>query len=150
MGLRKFFCLLIVCAVMVGLIPTGAAVTYTNNPVLLEDLPCARLGSALSEYQSSARATSAVNTSISANSGMTIGFSISLEKNETVTFNCSYTPRSASMQFGLIDSSGTFHYIPVDTGSINRSICITTRDNYTLAIWNDSSSTVSVSGYVTY
>lgn len=76
--------------------------------------------------------------------------SFSLESGEEVTINASYSPRSASLDFGLIDSDGIFHYLTVSNGSINKTIGIEKRGSYTLAVRNNSSQTVSVSGFVEY
>lgn len=69
---------------------------------------------------------------------------------ETVTIEATYTPRSASVDFGLITPDGTFYSMPASGGSFNETIRIDQRGYYTLAIRNNSGSTVSVSGTVTY
>lgn len=74
----------------------------------------------------------------------------SLATGEKVTINASYAPTNASVDFGLMDSDGIFHYINVIDGSINQSIQIKEWGKYTLAIRNNSSYTVNVSGFVTY
>ena len=71
-----------------------------------------------------------------------------LEANETVTINASYSPSSASMDFGLVTSDGYFYYINVDNGNINKTIRVEERGNYMLAVRNNSDDTVSVVGYV--
>lgn len=75
---------------------------------------------------------------------------ISLDKDETVTYNCTYTPKSASVDFGIIDSNGVFHYLNCTSGSINKSIKINTAGQYTLAIRNNESYAVTVTGTVRY
>ena len=62
----------------------------------------------------------------------------------------SYTPASASMDFGLIDSDGTFYPVRANNGSINQTIRIDLRENYTFAIRNNSNYTVNVFGFVNY
>ena len=69
---------------------------------------------------------------------------------ETVTINCSFNPASASLDFGLIDSDNVFHYINVTGGSINETIHIDERGDYTFAIRNKSSVSVSVVGFLNY
>lgn len=76
--------------------------------------------------------------------------SFPLEEGETVTIKASYTPFSASVDFGLIAPDGYFYYINVDDGSIDTTIKVDKRGNYTLAVQNNSSETISVSGYVNY
>ena len=73
-----------------------------------------------------------------------------LEAGETVTINASYSPASASMDFGLIAPDGYFYYVNVDSGSINKTIRVDERGNYLLAVRNNSNRTVSVVGYVNY
>lgn len=76
--------------------------------------------------------------------------SFPMEYGETVTITASYTPASASMDFGLIDSDGTFYPVRANNGSINQTIRIDLRGNYTFAIRNNSSYTVNVFGFVNY
>lgn len=82
-------------------------------------------------------------------SGTELIGSFPLEAGETVRINASYSP-DASVDFGLIDSDGRFHYLNVTNGSIDKTIRIEERGNYTFAARNNSSKTVSVSGYVSY
>lgn len=74
--------------------------------------------------------------------------SFSLAAGETVTINASYAPESADMDFGLMDSDGVFHYTNVTDGSIHEDVQIKNWGDYTLAIRNNSSYTVKVSGFV--
>lgn len=96
------------------------------------------------------RATGNFSATVSAGKSRKIGSSFLVEAGETVTFNASYTPRSASVDFGLIDSNDVFHFINVTTGSINSGIEIEERGQYTLAIRNNYSKSIDVSGYVEY
>ena len=68
----------------------------------------------------------------------------------TVTIKAAYTPMDASVDVGLVDSDGAFHYFNVKNGSIDKTIRIETRGNYKLAIRNNSGNVISVSGYVKY
>ena len=76
--------------------------------------------------------------------------SFPLEAGEIVTIKASYSPFSASVDFGLIAPDGLFHFINVTNGSIDESIEVDERGTYTLAIRNNSSKTVNVSGYINY
>ena len=98
----------------------------------------------------STRASGALDVTIPAGTTVSADESFPLESGETVTINCSYSPASASMDFGLLDSDGSFHYLNVTNGSINRSIRVSERGSYTLAIRNNSSSSVRVVGFVNY
>ena len=73
-----------------------------------------------------------------------------LEIGDTVTINCSYSPASTSMDFGVIAPDGYFYYFNVKGGSINRSILVSQRGSYSVAIRNKSTHTVTVVGFVNY
>ena len=73
-----------------------------------------------------------------------------LEAGETVHISAVYTPESASMDFGLVDPDGVFHYINVTDGSIDKTIRVNENGNYTFAVRNNSGQTVKVSGFVKY
>lgn len=75
---------------------------------------------------------------------------VSLDKGELITYNCTYTPESASMDFGLLDSSNVFHYLNCTGGSFSKSIKVDTPGQYTLAIRNNESYAVTVTGTVKY
>lgn len=97
-----------------------------------------------------ARATNRFSMTVSANKLKRADSSFSLSAGEVVTINASYTPASASVDFGLIDSDGVFHYINVKSGSINQGITVDKNGQYTLAVCNNSSSEIAVSGFVDY
>lgn len=73
-----------------------------------------------------------------------------MEAGETVRIYATYSPDNASVDFGLIDPDGIFHYINVTNGTIDKTIVIEERGNYTLAIRNNSGETIQVSGFVKY
>lgn len=97
-----------------------------------------------------ARATGRFSMDISANSSKKASTSFSMEYGETVTIKASYSPFSANVDFGLIDSAGHFHYVTITDGSIDQAIKITERGIYTFAVRNNSAYPISVSGYVNY
>lgn len=96
------------------------------------------------------RAAGYLDFSVPANTIMSASDAFFLDAGETVTINCSYSPASASMDFGLVDSDGIFYSLNVTGGSINKSIQVSERGSYTLAIRNNSSSSVRVVGFVNY
>ena len=98
----------------------------------------------------SARASGSFSTTISANSTVTVGDALPLDAGETVAFDCTYSPASASVDFGLIAPDGYFYSINVTSGSIDKGIRVSERGYYTLAIRNNSSSAVTVTGTVQY
>lgn len=96
------------------------------------------------------RVTGRLNHSISANTITYIGQPISLDKGETITYDCTYTPKSASLDFGYVASDGLFYSINCTTGSINKSIKMDKAGQYTLAICNNESYPVTVTGTINY
>jgi len=74
----------------------------------------------------------------------------SLEIGETITISATYTPRSASVDFGFIAPDGLFYSVSGKNGSVDKTIKVSQRGDYTLAIRNNSSNTVSASGFVNY
>lgn len=135
MGGRKVFCLLLVCAVLSSCLAANAK-------------------AADSEGQESVffitRASGSFKVDIPEKSFFTADTSFSLEAGETVTIKASYTPFTASVDVGLIDSDEVFHFITVTNGSVDQTIEIEERGNYTFAIRNNSSRAVCVSGYINY
>lgn len=87
---------------------------------------------------------------VPANTSRKASTSFPLEAGEVVTIKASYSPFSAKVDFGLIDSSGRFHYVTVTDGSVDEAVTVTERGNYTFAVRNNSAYSISVSGYVNY
>ena len=96
------------------------------------------------------RATGSFDITIKAKSKSTLESSFSLAAGETVRIRASYSPEDASMDFGLLDSDGVYHYINVTTGSIDKTIEVPENGSYTLVIRNNSSKSVKVTGIVRY
>lgn len=141
-----------VCALAVGCFSLSAeAVECQSGEVIpFEDLEHERMGvDALGGY-AALRAFGKIDITVSPNAiaGANEGFY--LEAKETVTINCAYSPTSASLDFGLIDSDSYFHYVSVTGGSINKTIQVNNRGEYILAVRNNSSNAVNVVGFVNY
>ncbi len=96
------------------------------------------------------RATGHFDIDVPAKTLRKAGTSFSMEYGETVTIKASYTPFSANVDFGLIDSKGDFYHFTETDGSVDRTIRISSRGKYTFAVRNNSSYEISVSGYVNY
>ena len=151
---KKILWALLIFAAMTGLFiaPADASDTCVQE-LWLEELESEWVDlSSLVNWEEciSSRATKSINGNIPALSLSSLIEQVSLQANDLVTFNCSYSPSSASMDFGVITSSGRFHYINVKEGSINQAIRISQSGSYTIAIRNNSSQTVSVAGFVEY
>lgn len=99
---------------------------------------------------SCSRATTSVSWSVKANILKEANTTFPLEAGECVTINCSYTPRWADVDFGLIAPDNRFYYLPGEGGSINRAIRIDERGEYRFGVYNKSSNTVSVTGFIEY
>lgn len=95
-------------------------------------------------------ASNSVNQRIPAGTIVVVREKISLDTGETVTFECDYLPKIASVDFGVIDGNNRFYKVTCTTGSINRSIEITQRGQYSLAIRNNASYEITVVGEIHY
>lgn len=135
MWMKKFFCLLLVCAVSVGCLGVDADAVHMSNQEV----------SAVIE-----RASGRFNMEVYAHEVVAADMSFPLEAGETVTINASYSPLSASVDFGLIAPDGLFYSVNATGGSINKAIGVKERGYYTLAVRNNSDFDISVSGFVTY
>lgn len=96
------------------------------------------------------RVSGRIDQSIAANSIVTIDNWISMDVDETIAFNCTYTPKSASVDFGYVDSDSVFHYWNCTNGSISKTMNINNRGEYKIAIRNNASYAVTVTGTVRY
>lgn len=135
MWLKKCTCFLLACVAVFGCLFTPVA--------------AAEIGEQKVEIEER-RASGKFDFDIPAKTLMKASSSFPMEYGETVTITASYTPASASMDFGLIDSDGTFYPVRANNGSINQTIRIDLRGNYTFAIRNNSNYTVNVFGFVNY
>lgn len=95
-------------------------------------------------------ATEAFSMSIPAKSQARADSSFPLAAGETVTIKASYSPFSASVDFGLIAPDGKYYYVNITDGSIDQTIQVNESGDYTLQIRNNSSTEVQVSGFVNY
>lgn len=135
MKVKKLFCLVLACIATISLKCINASATESTNQ---------------GTNASIARASERFSMDIMANSISLADSSFPLEVGERVTIKASYSPFTANVDFGLIAPDGLFYSINVTTGSIDRTIQVNQRGDYTFAVRNNSSETVSVSGYVNY
>mgnify|MGYP001035949701 FL=1 len=139
--MRKVLCKLMICAVIIGCMGMYAGAVYACEDVVLERFELA---------ENISRATGAFETEVAGNTTVAAGSSFLMDVGETVTIDATYSPRSASVDFGLIAPDGLFYPVRGQNGSINKTIEIVERGNYTFAIRNNSSVEISVSGFVKY
>lgn len=130
-NLKRMLCSIVTAAILFGCI--GLSVTAADVPS--NALP---------------RATGNFNITVKPGVTAKRTTKLSLEAGEEVTIRAVYTPDTASVDVGLIDSNNIFHYEPVEDGVIDITIAVETRGNYTFAIRNNGSVEISVSGYVNY
>lgn len=95
-------------------------------------------------------ATGRFNMDVPGNTTVRANSSFPLEVGEVVTIKASYSPFSASVDFGLIAPDGLFYSVNTTTGSFDEAIEVSQRGYYTLAVRNNSSGTIQVSGFVNY
>ena len=139
--MRKVLCKLMICAVVIGCLGMNAGAVYACEDVALKRFELA---------ENISRATGAFETEVAGNTTVAAGSSFLMDVGETVTIDATYSPRSASVDFGLIAPDGLFYPVRGQNGSINKTIEIVERGNYTFAIRNNSSVEISVSGFVNY
>ena len=108
------------------------------------------LSVSVSAFAVTQRATNRVNITAMPNKTATIGTSLSMEADETVTLNCTYSPRTADVDFGLITPRGTFVFVEGEDGNCNQTIQVSQTGDYYFAVRNNSSNDVEVLGYVYY
>ncbi len=140
MQIRKMVCMVLVCVLMIGMftVPASAIETTSNAP------------ERFTAYQVIPFATNSFSMTISAKAKALADTSFSMMSGETVTIKASYAPFDASVDFGLVDSDGVFHYFNITNGSIDKTIRISKSGKYTLQVKNNSNVEVKVSGFVNY
>lgn len=134
---KKILYVALVCAVMMSCVANVAAIQADNmdghSTVVL----------------STTRASGEFEMTVSAKTKAIADSSFPLEAGETVRINASYSP-DGSVDFGLVDEDGIFHYINVKNGSIDKTIRISERGNYKFQVRNNTSVAVKVCGFVRY
>lgn len=130
MKLKRFFSVILACTILLGCFCVNA--------------------SAMDSTEIETRATGRFSMDVPANTTVKASSSFPLEVGEVVTIKASYSPFSASVDFGLIAPDGLFYYVNVTGGSVDHGIKVSQRGNYTFAVCNNSSQEISVSGFVNY
>ena len=96
------------------------------------------------------RATHKVDMTVPADSIVRTETPLSMEAGEVVTISCTYSPRTADVDFGLLTPQKTFRYISGEDGLCRQTIQISQTGNYYFAVRNNSSGPVEILGYVYY
>lgn len=138
--MRKVLCLALAFVSLISCLCMNAGAA----DISASDLDNVSVGAAIM------RASGSFNMSVGAYRRTAADTDFPLAAGETVHIRANYAPEDASMDFGLIDPDGIFHYINVTTGTIDVTIEVPENGNYTLAIRNNSGDTVKVSGLVNY
>lgn len=134
MKMKKTLCMMFACIALIGsFIPNAGAASVE---------PCTS--------ETIARGSGKFNTNLPANDYFTADIEFFLEADETVTIRASYSPKSASVDFGLIAPDGLFYSSNTENGSISVTLSIGQRGYYTLAVRNNSNNDVYVTGFVNY
>lgn len=140
MRMRKMICMALAIALCLGSIsiPVFAVEQESSTPniIVMEIF--------------NTRATGSFSMSIPAKTRLLADRSFPLAAGETVTIKASYSPFSASVDFGLIAPNGVYHYFNITNGSIDKTIQVDESGDYTLQVRNNSNYEVAVSGFVNY
>lgn len=151
---RRLMCMLMACTLMlIGVILPAGAAEAPGEVIRLEDMNWEWIDlSTVDGPQGdfAPQTTDSINIVLAGKSTQAVTSFLSLSANDVVAFNCSFSPSSASLDFGVITSDGGFYSINVKGGSIQRSIRITQAGSYAVAVRNNSSQTVRVVGFVEY
>lgn len=135
MKLRKFLCMAFSCVIAVSCFSFNAKAADAEVYEVCSGVE---------------RASGRFSVDIPGNTLAVTSSDFPLEIGETVAINASYSPRSASVDFGLIAPDGLFYSFGAENGRFDETIEIDQRGIYTFAIRNNSSYKVSVSGFVNY
>lgn len=138
--IRKLICMVLCVALLFATtaVPAEAAEVDNTTPAIFM------------EGHISPFATGSFNMSIPARTKAIANSSFPLAAGETVTIKASYSPFSASVDFGLVAPDGKFYFFNITDGSIDETIQVSESGKYTLQIRNNSSSEIRVSGFVNY
>lgn len=130
--MRRLFGILLACVLALGcsVLPASAAEAPDGPPAI-------------------ARVSAQMNQVIPSKTMLYLD-EFTLVAGDTIQYDCTYTPKSASVDFGYIAPDGKFHCLNRTNGSISKTFQVASAGTYTLAICNNSSYTVTVTGTVRY
>ena len=96
------------------------------------------------------RATASFDWEISSGKVKKDGTGFSLETDETVSINATFSPKNADIDFGLISPDGDFYALSGSNGNFNRTIRVNKGGYYYFAVRNNSDKSVKATGFVYY
>lgn len=133
MGHKRIICAVLTCMLLFGcsFIPAMATEGSNNSNVM-------------------PRVSGRLNYTFAADATTQVGQPFSAARGDIIKYNCTYTPKSASVDFGFIAPDGLFYSIKCTSGNINKTIELDVTGQYTLAIRNNENYAVTVTGTVTY
>lgn len=135
MRLKRIFCMVMVSVMMIACFSVSAAA----------------MGSDVEPAETYAvYASGRFSMDVPANTTVRANSSFPLEVGEVVTIKATYSPFTASVDFGLIAPDGLFYGLNTNTGSFDKAIEVNQRGHYYLAVRNNSSVEINVSGHVNY
>lgn len=140
MQMKRMLCMVLCCTLLAGVIslPANAAEIKATTMELPFD------GSV------TPRATGSFNWTIPAKTKVKGDIVFPLAAGETVTIKASYSPFSASVDFGIIAPDGNYYGFNITSGSIDKTIRVCESGDYVLQIRNNASTEIEVSGFVNY
>ena len=111
MRVKRIICMVLACIVIAGTISVSAGAAEVK--IIAPENTTDNLINPL--------ATGSFSMSIPAKSQSLANSSFPLAAGETVTIKASYSPFSASVDFGLVAPDGTFYYFNITNGSIDKT-----------------------------
>lgn len=139
--MRKRVSMAVVCVFLISVLCISADATGTMK-ISIDDFK--------QDSGISVLATGSFNMSVAPYGKSEANKALPLAAGETVNISAVYAPEDSSMDFGLVDPDGVFHYFTVTSGSIDKTIRVSESGNYKFAIRNNSGVTVKVSGIINY
>ena len=131
--MKRFWSIFLVCILVVSCTTLPAsAMECTDNPPIIS------------------RVAGRLDASISAKEFVTLGNEFSLDTGDIIKYDCTYTPKSASVDFGYVAPDGLFYSINSTAGSIDKSMRVNQHGMFILAIRNNAMYTITVTGIVKY
>lgn len=137
--MRRIFSIMLSCVIVFSSICVNVSAADAANP-----------GDYVAMETISMRASGTFEMSVNAYKRAEANTAFPLAAGETVRIRANYSPENVSVDFGLVDPEGVFHYINITTGSIDATITVPENGNYTFAVRNNSSQTVKITGIVNY